>query len=60
MSIFHQHRHPTLKYYSDVIYQSSHELGSVWWEIRASPTRYKINMSSKPLSKIDKLIFTKI
>ena len=34
--------------------QSCHELGSLRCEIGASPIRYMINKSSKPLLKIDK------
>ena len=60
MIIFHQHSHPTLKYCSSVIYQSGHELGSLQWEIGASPTRYRSNKSSKALLKTDKLTFTDI
>ena len=55
MSVFHQHSHPTLKYCSNALYQSGHELGSLRWEIGASPIRYRIIKSSKPLLKIDKL-----
>ena len=60
MSIFHQHSHATLKYCSNVIYESGHKLGSLRWEIGALLIRYRINKSSKPLWKIDKLTFTKI
>ena len=59
MSIFHQHSHTTLKYCSNVIYESGHKLGSLRWEIGASLIRYRINKSSKPLWKINKLTFTK-
>ena len=37
-----------------------HKLGSLRWEKGASPIPYRINKSSRPLLKIDKLIFTKI
>ena len=40
--------------------QLSDELGSLPCEIGASPIRYKINKSSKPLLKIDTITFTKI
>ena len=36
MSIFHQHSHTTLKYCSNVIYESGYSLGSLRWEIGAS------------------------
>ena len=45
---------------SNVIYQSGPKLGSPLWEIGASPIRYRINKSSKPLLRIDKLIFTRV
>ena len=60
MSIVHQHGHPALKYCSNVIYQSGHELGSLRWEMETSPKSYRINKLSNPLSHIDKLKFTKI
>ena len=41
------------------IYQSVHRLGSLLWQLRVSPIRYRINRSSKPLLKIDKLAFAK-
>ena len=43
-----------------MIYESGHKLGSLRWEIGALLIRYRINKSSKPLWKIDKLTFTKI
>ena len=52
--------HTTLKYCSNVIHESGHKLGSLRWEIGASLIRYRINKSSKPLWKINKLTFTKI
>ena len=42
-----------------MIYESGHKLGSLWWEKGASLIRNRIK-SSKPLSKINKLTFTKI
>ena len=60
MSIFHQHSRTTLKYCSNVIQESGHKLGSLRWEKGPLLIRYRINKSSKPLSKIDKLTFTKI
>ena len=36
------------------------QLGLMWWKIGATPILYSINKSSKPLSKINKLTFTKI
>ena len=45
----------------NVIYQSGHKLGSPYWEIGVLPIRCKINKKiSKPLLKINKVIFTKI
>ena len=58
--MFHQHSHPMLKYCSSELCQSRHELGSLRCEIGASPLRYRMNKSSEPLVKIDKLTFTKI
>ena len=40
--------------------QSSHELGSLPFQIGPSPIQYRTNKSSKPLLKIDKITFTKI
>ena len=60
MSIFHQYSHTTLKYWSNVIYESGHKLGPLQWEKEALLIHYKINRSSKPLWKIGKLTFTKI
>ena len=52
MSIFHQHSHTTLKYCSNVVYELSYKLGSLWWEIGASLLiRYRLNKSSKPYEK---------
>ena len=45
----HQHSHTTLKYCSNVIYESGYKLGSLRWEIGASLIHYRINKSSKPL-----------
>ena len=59
MSIFHQHSQPTLKSCSNALYQLGHKLGSLRWEIGALAIRYRINKSSKPLLKIDKVAFTK-
>ena len=39
MSIFHQNSHATLKYCSNVIYESGYKLGSLRWEIGASLIR---------------------
>ena len=58
--MFHQHSHPMLKYCSNELCQSRHELGSLRYQIVASPLRYKINKSSEPLVKINKLTFTAI
>ena len=55
MSIFYQHSHATLKYCSNVIYESGYKLRSLRWEIGASLIRYRIDKSSKPLWKINKL-----
>ena len=55
MLIFHQHSHTTLKYYSNVIYESGHKLGTLGWQIGASLIRHRINKSSKPLWKIKNL-----
>ena len=60
MSFFHQNIHTTLKYCLNVIHESGHKLGSLRWEIGASLMRYKINTSSKPLWKINKLTFIKL
>ena len=49
MSVFHQQSHTTLKYSSNVIHESGHKLGLLWWEIGASLIRYRINKSSKSL-----------
>ena len=59
MSIFHQHSHTKLKYCPNVINESGHKLGSLWWDIGDSLIRYRLNKSSKPLWKINKLTFTK-
>ena len=59
MTIFHQHSHTALKYCPHAIYESGYKLGSLRWEIGASLIRYRINKSSKPLWKINKLTFTK-
>ena len=59
ISIFHQHSHTTLKYCSNVIYDSGHKLGLLRWENGASLIRYRINKSSKPLWKVNELTFTK-
>ena len=37
------------------MYDSGHKLGSLRWENGASLIRYKINKSSKPLWKINKV-----
>ena len=57
--MFHQHSHTTLKYCSNVIYNSGHKLGLLRWENEASLMRYRINNSSKPLWKNNKLTFAK-
>ena len=49
-----------VKILSNCDIQSIYELGSLRCNIGASPIRYKINKFSKPLSKIDKITFTKI
>ena len=36
------------------------QIGSLWWEIGATPILYRINKSSKPLLKINKPTSTKI
>ena len=46
--------------YLNVTYDSGHKLALPRWEIGVSPIRCRINKSSKPLLKIDKIIFTKI
>ena len=51
---------PNVKILFNCDIQSSHELGSLRFQIGASPIRYRINKSSKPLLKIDKITFTKI
>ena len=60
MPIFYQHIHTTLKYCWNVIYESCLKLGSLRWEKGTLLIDYRINKSSKPLWKIDKLTFTKI
>ena len=50
----------TLKYCSNVIYESGHKLGSLRWEKGTLLICYRINKYSNPLWKIDKLTFTKI
>ena len=57
--IFHQHSQTTLKYCSNVIYESGYKLRSLRWDIWASLIRYRINKSSKSLWKINKFTFTK-
>ena len=52
MSIFHQHSHTTLKYCSNVIYESGYKLGSLWWEIGASLIRYRISATLKYCSNV--------
>ena len=59
MSIFHQHIYSTLKYCSNVIYQSGHELGSLRWETGALPIRYRTDKSLKTLLKFGKLTLQK-
>ena len=59
MSIFHEHNHTKLKYCPNVINESGHKLGSLWWDIGDSLIRYRITKSSKPLWKIKKITFTK-
>ena len=58
--MFHQHCHPMLEYCSNELCQLRHELRSLRCEIGASPLRYRINKSSEPLVKTDKLTFTNI
>ena len=60
MSVFHQHSRTTLKYCSNVIYESGDKLGWLRSEIGALVINYRINKPSKPLWKINKLTFTKI
>ena len=60
MSIFHWHSHTTLKYCSNVIYESGYKLGLLQWEIGASPIHCRIDKSSKPLWKINKLTCSNI
>ena len=45
-SIFHQHSQITLKYCSNVIYESGHKLGSLRWVIGASLISYRISLQS--------------
>ena len=49
VSIFYQHSHTTLKYCSNVLNESGDKLGSMRWDIGASPIHCRINKSSKPL-----------
>ena len=46
-SIFHQHSYTTLKYCSNLKYESVHKLGSLRWEIGAS--RKAIEFVSLPI-----------
>ena len=50
----------TQQYYSNVIYESGHKLGSLWLKKGPLLIRYRMNKSSKPLWKINKLTFTNI
>ena len=55
-----QYQSFTVKYCSNLIYESGHKPAWLRWEIGPSLIRYRINKSSKALWKIDKLTFTKI
>ena len=48
----------SLRFNCDI--QLSNELVSLRFQIEASPIHYRIDKSSKPLLKIDKIAFTKI
>ena len=52
MSIFYK-QPPNIKILFKYDDHSAHELGPLQWEIGASPMRYRVNKSSKPLLKID-------